>query len=110
MVGSLVQDREDAQNFREVMVELDQPPPHELKHYDRSQKFHILRDHAEKSRSQIIKWIEENELTQDIVQVAQPTVFNLLFVMSTHRGIKELEKAPGVTGVFAANGSQTERI
>lgn len=81
------------------MLTLARPPADELKHQDRGRKYLYLKQSAYQIREQLVAWIDENGLSDDVAQVGQPTVFNTLFVTSTRRAAEQLTRAPGVVDV-----------
>ena len=50
-------------------------------------------------REQLIGWIKEQGLLEEVAQVGEPTAFNMLFVVCTPRVAEQLVQAPGVVSV-----------
>jgi hypothetical protein len=85
-----------------IAVYIERPSSEELKEYNRSQKYQILRSSAEKWREKIANWIESQGLSDEVHEVRTVTAFDVLFATSTPKGAKELENAPGVVGISAS--------
>ncbi|MGD8791868.1 MAG: hypothetical protein PVF47_04895 [Anaerolineae bacterium] len=95
-----------------VMLTLERPSAEQLTKYNRAQKYAALKSSASEIRSQLVRWIDEHGLSEDVAQVGEPTVFNTLFVTSTPGAAEQLGKAPGVvnvapTGEFPVDLSST---
>jgi len=84
------------------MLTLERPSPEQLTDYGRAQKYAALKSSARAIRDQLMMWIQERGLTEDVARVGEPTVFNTLFVTSTPGGARELSHAPGVVDVRPA--------
>lgn len=84
------------------MLTLERPSPDQLTDYGRAQKYAALKSSARAIREQLMVWIQERGLDQDVVRVGEPTVFNTLFVTSTRGVARELSHAPGVIDVRPA--------
>jgi hypothetical protein len=85
-----------------VMLTLERPSAEQLTKYNRAQKYAALKSSASEIRSQLVRWIDEHGLSEDVARVGEPTVFNTLFVTSTPGVAEELGKAPGVVKVAPA--------
>jgi len=81
------------------MLTLERPSVEQLRHYERGQKYTLLKQSARQIRDRLVEWIDENGLATDVARVSEPTVFNTLFVTSTPRAAERLSHAPGVVDV-----------
>jgi hypothetical protein len=85
-----------------VMLTLERPSSEELRDYKRGDKYAALKSNAREIRSQLLEWIRERGMDEDVARVGQPTVFNTLFVTSTRVVAEQLNRAPGVVEVRPA--------
>jgi hypothetical protein len=85
-----------------VMLTLERPSSEELRDYGRGEKYSVLKSNASEIRSQLLEWMRERGMDEDVARVGEPTVFNTLFVTSTKVVAKELRHAPGVAKVQPA--------
>jgi hypothetical protein len=93
-----------------VMLTLERPSAEQLTKYNRAQKYAALKSSASEIRSQLVRWIDEHGLSEDVAQVGEPTVFNTLFVTSTPGAAEQLGKAPGVVDVAPAGEFQVDLL
>lgn len=91
--------RHDSTDWVQVMLTIDRPTPERLAACDRRQKFDILLENAKQQRSQLLQWIQEHGLTDQVARIGAPTSFNLLFVQCTPHAAAELAHAPGVVDI-----------
>jgi hypothetical protein len=82
-----------------VMLTLERPSHDELGHYNRRDMYRALKSSAIDIREELMRWIDEHGLANDVAQVGEPTVFNTLFVTSTRHAARLLVQAPGVVNV-----------
>jgi hypothetical protein len=82
-----------------VGVVLERPSSEELVQHDRGEKYQILRSNTADLRKELIAWIEEQGLSEEVSRIGEATVFNMLFVVCTPRVAEELTRAPGVVSV-----------
>jgi hypothetical protein len=82
-----------------VAVKLERPASEELTQHDRAEKYRILRSNTVDRRKELIAWIDEQGLSEEVSRVGDATVFNMLFVVCTPRVAEELTRAPGVISV-----------
>ena len=85
-----------------VMLTLERPAPEELVDYSRGDKYAALKSNASQIRTQLLAWIHQEGLDEEVARVGEPTVFNTLFVTSTELVAQELRRAPGVVEVRPA--------
>jgi hypothetical protein len=85
-----------------VMLTLERPSSEELSGQGRAEKYEALKSNASQIRSQLLAWIRERGMDEDVARVGEPTVFNTLFVTSTQVVAEELRRAPGVVEVRPA--------
>lgn len=83
----------------QVMVTIDRPKPESLAGCDRKEKFAILVENARQHRQQLVQWIQEHDLADEVVRIGAPTSFNLLFIQCTPHAAAQLAQAPGVVDV-----------
>lgn len=81
------------------VVTLQRPSAEELAHCTRAEKYRRLREHNGQARTRLLHWIDEHGLSDEVVQVSEPTAFNTLFVVGTQHAINELSHAPDVLHV-----------
>ena len=89
----------DAIDWVQVMLTIDRPAPERLAGCDRKEKFDILLENAQRKRTQLVQWIQEQDLAAEVARVGAPTSFNLLFVQCTPYAAAQLAHAPGVVDV-----------
>ena len=95
----------NAANLVQVMVTIDRPQPESLVGCNRQEKFDILLKNAQRHRSELMEWIQEQKLDDEVARVGAPTSFNLLFVQCTPHAAIQLAHAPGVVDIAV----ETER-
>jgi hypothetical protein len=83
----------------QVMVTLDRPEPERLAGCNRQEKFDILLENAQRHRAELVEWIQEQQLDDEVARVGAPTSFNLLFVQCTPHAATQLAHAPGVVDI-----------
>jgi hypothetical protein len=88
-----------AEVMSEWMVVIDRPDPDALASYDRGQKFRLLQENSAARRDELVDWLANHGLTDQVASVGEPTTFNVLFVTATSRAAQRLTEAPGVLGV-----------
>lgn len=84
------------------MLTLERPSPEQLTDYGRAQRYAALKSSARAIREQLMAWLQEQGLSEEVARVGEPTVFNTLFVTSTRGVARELSHAPGVIDVKPA--------
>ncbi|MCS6840623.1 MAG: hypothetical protein NZ699_12515 [Roseiflexus sp.] len=87
------------QSLIRSVVTLRRPPAEELARCTRAEKYRRLREHNGQARTRLLHWINEHGLSDEVIQVSEPTVFNTLFVIGTRHAINELSHAPDVLHV-----------
>jgi hypothetical protein len=83
-----------------VMVTLERPSSQQLTSYDRREKYALLKQNAAKIREELVEWIADRGLSEEVGRVGKPNAFNALFVTCTPRAAELLEQAPGVVSVI----------
>lgn len=83
----------------QVMLTIDRPAPERLAGCDRKEKFDILLENAQRKRTQLVQWIQEHDLANEVARIGAPTSFNLLFVQCTPYAAAQLAHAPGIVAV-----------
>lgn len=91
--------KHDSADWVQVMLTIDRPAPERLAACDRRQKFDILLANAQHKRSQLLQWIQEHDLANEVARIGAPTSFNLLFVQCTPHAAAQLAHAPGVIDI-----------
>jgi hypothetical protein len=81
------------------VVTIERPDAKALAHCNRAEKYRRLREHNGQMRTQLLNWIDEHGLSEEVLQVSEPTAFNTLFVVATQHALDELSQAPGVVQV-----------
>lgn len=83
----------------DIMVTLGRPSSAELSALNRADKYRILKDNTSARRTELIAWIEDHDLKDEVARVGEPTAFNSLFITCTPRVAGMLATAPGVVKV-----------
>ena len=91
--------RHNTTDLVQVMVTIDRPEPESLVGCNRQEKFDILLKNAQRHRSELVEWIQEQNLDDEVARVGAPTSFNLLFVQCTPHAALQLAHAPGVVDI-----------
>lgn len=100
----------DATDWVQVMLTIDRPAPERLAGCDRKEKFDILLENAQRRRTQLLQWIQEHNLADEVARIGAPTSFNLLFVQCTPYAAALLAHAPGVVDIaLEQEGSPVKR-
>ncbi len=68
----------------------------------RSERYHRLRDNAQRHRAELEAWIASEGLEEEVRDMGDALAFDLLFVTATPQGAAALNRAPGVVAVRAA--------
>ena len=100
-MGKTLQRKQEADSvdWVQVMLTIDRPAPERLAGYDRKEKFDILLENAQRKRIQLLQWIQEHDLADEVARIGAPTSFNLLFVQCTIHAAAQLAHAPGVVDI-----------
>ena len=85
-----------------ALVTLDRPAPAQLADCTRGDKYELLLENTQQQRADLVHWIEEHELADEVLRIGASTTFNLLFVCCTQHAAAELVQAPGVKEVTIA--------
>ncbi|MEM8858798.1 MAG: hypothetical protein AAGD96_10785 [Chloroflexota bacterium] len=83
----------------EVMIVVERPSKEELGHYNRAEKYKILRSNHVHHQQEITSWIKINGFEETIKIIDQPTAFNILFAKLPAELIASLQEAPGIIEV-----------
>jgi len=81
------------------VVTIERPDAKALAQCSRAEKYRRLREHNGQMRTRLLNWIDEHGLSEEVLQVSEPTAFNTLFVVATRHALDELSQAPGVVQV-----------
>jgi hypothetical protein len=81
------------------VVTIERPDAEALAQCSRAEKYRRLREHNGQMRTRLLNWIDEHGLSEEVLQVSEPTAFNTLFVVATQHALDELSQAPGVVQV-----------
>lgn len=85
-----------------ALVTLDRPAPAQLADCTRSDKYERLLENTQQQRADLLRWIEEHGLAEEVLRIGASTTFNLLFVCCTQHAAAELAQAPGVKEITIA--------
>lgn len=69
---------------------------------NRSEKIHQAREHNLRAYREVKDWIRDHELEDQLVDVSEPTAFNILFVTGEPEAVNRLVDAPHVKRVDAS--------
>ena len=86
-------------DLRTYALKLERVRPDEFDNLDRAEKYASLRGGAERARQRLAARIKAEGLDEEIVELGDPTAFNVIFAKSTPEGAERLRKAPGVVSV-----------
>ena len=86
-------------NMVEFMVEVNRPSSKELERFNRAEKYKLLKANSVKRKNEIKRWIKEQGLDAEVFKIAEPTVFNMLFITCTREVAEQLEHVDGVVSV-----------
>ena len=98
--------RHNTTDLVQVMVTIDRPEPESLVGCNRQEKFDILLKNAQRHRSELVEWIQKQNLDDEVARVGAPTSFNLLFVQCTPHAALQLAHAPGVVDIAVEAGNR----
>lgn len=85
-----------------VMVTVERPPVGELAGQDRGAKYDALSSNSANRRDDILRWLGERGLANEVYEAGEPTAFNVLFLTTSPRVAELLRDAPGVLAVEPA--------
>lgn len=91
--------KQRSQHLVRSVVTIERPDARALTHCNRAEKYRRLREHNGQMRTQLLNWIDAHGLSEEVLQVSEPTAFNTLFVVATRHALDELSHAPGVVQV-----------
>ena len=86
-------------NMFEFMVEVNRPSSKELKGFNRTEKYKLLKANSVKRKDEIKAWIKANGLDAEVFKIEEPTTFNMLFITCTLKVAQRLEHADAVVSV-----------
>ena len=67
---------------------------------NRSTKFKMLKRHAQKQKSKIIKHLKKHGLMDSVEHIGSPTVFNMLAITCDPNIIDEIKRIPNVKDII----------
>lgn len=82
-----------------LVVEVARPSSDELASFDRATRVRKLQENAKHRRADLVRWLTENHLSNQVSHVARSTLFNILFLDATREVAQKLKDAPGVLNV-----------
>jgi hypothetical protein len=86
----------------QVIVTIERPSASELQKLNRPERIRALRANTSRRRDDLIAWIEQEGLFEQVEKVGKATAFNLLFLRSTREVAERIKEAPGVAKVAVA--------
>lgn len=89
----------DGRYWLECVVTVKRPPAAALDGHDRREKLQILEANARQQRANLVEWLEQHDLADEVNTIGTPTSFNLFFVQCTPKAAQALKDAPGVLSV-----------
>lgn len=92
----------------DVILTLERPSSESLNGMNRGEKVKVLSSNSEQLRTELLKWLDEQGLSNEVDEVGEATIFNTLFVKITSHAAEMICKAPGVTEVAYTNGLHFE--
>jgi hypothetical protein len=81
-------------------VVIERPSSDDLSQLTRADKYRTLHQNSERMRRELLRWIDEQRLDREIMQIDEATAFNLLFAIATPHGAECLGQAPGVVRIM----------
>ena len=93
-----------------LMVTVERPPAEELAAYNRGDKYKQLLASNGQHRAELIDWIADHDLSDQVTQVGEATAFNVLFVEGTPEAAQSLSHAPGVVSVDVTGDFQMKPL
>lgn len=92
----------------QMKVTVERPSAEELSRCDRGEKFRMLLERNGQHRAELIEWIQEHGLSDQVTRIGEATAFNILFVEGTPEAAQSLWDAPGVVSVDVTDGFPLE--
>lgn len=74
----------------------------------RTAKIEALRETAAEARQELIGWIRDHNMAEQVVEVSESNAFNILYVVSAPSAARKLRGAPNVASVSPAGESGVE--
>ena len=99
-----------AESIVRAMVTVERPSPEELAAYNRRDKYQRLLANNDQHRAELLEWINEHDLADQVTQVGEATAFNVIFVEGTRAATQSLSDAPGVISVDVTGEFQMEPL
>ncbi|NWG20214.1 MAG: hypothetical protein HXY39_07775 [Chloroflexi bacterium] len=81
------------------IVTIERPAPEALARCNRAEKYRVMRENSVRVREQLLAWIDQRGISNEVAQVSEPTVFNTLFLVATRRATELIAQAPGVVSI-----------
>ena len=95
---------EDKHQIRHLSVVIERPEASDIKQFKTENRYELLKKQAEKARQDLIDWLDQHGLNEQVERIGEATAFNVLFVDATDEVEARLKEAPGVKGVARADG------
>jgi hypothetical protein len=70
---------------------------------NRAEKIHQAREHSLQAYREVKDWIRDHELEDQLVDISEPTAFNILFVTGSADAASRLIEAPHVKRVDSSS-------
>jgi hypothetical protein len=82
-----------------LSVQVQRPASDDLALYDRDTRVKKLQENARQRQQDILDWLDEHDLADQVSCFAPSTVFNLLFMDASPEVADRIKDAPGVVEV-----------
>lgn len=92
----------------DLMLTLERPTPAAMNGIDRGKKYKMMRQNSEHLREELLKWLDDQGLANDVMEIGEATAFNTLFVKATSYAAEMITTAPGVIDVAFTSGVHFE--
>ena len=95
---------DNASEMVDLILTLERPSTKSLNGMNRGEKAKLLNENSEHLRAELLKWLEEEGLANQVEKVGEATTFNTLFLKTTPYVAKMICAAPGVKEIADTNG------
>ncbi len=92
----------EQQEIVSVAIQMEHPQVEEMQAYTRGEKYDLLTHSASRHREELVSWIADNGLRQEVYRLSESNAFGLLFAECTRAVAAHLCDAPGVLDVAPA--------
>lgn len=96
-------------NYRtttKIMVMMERPPTTDIQQNRGNSQDAALRANAKQRRNDLIDWVHEQGLTDQLIQIGEPTHVNLLHIEGTSELAAALQHAPCILCVALVDDFQ----